>query len=253
MPHLGSGGPAGRRLGAWNAPSIGWKTCLVWATNSGTSIAVESHVAPSSPASIRPGSGRSTPLPRVDVTRLSLAGGEDIGVCFVIEGAPPASTRAEDRPDGSIRFRTAVRGVLVSAGPHHFDIDVASTVVRVRHLLPDGVSFDTLLGHELCVEVRQVFHPDRAPTIDGRVLATDGALLFWGRDGHLPPDQPALGIALRVAHDESGGPRLVFATAGGVTSVGPREVLSAQADDARFVAAVLRVRPDDASFLLVRV
>ena len=172
-------------------------------------------------------------------------------VCFAVEGAPLGSSTTEDLGPGAVAIRTVVRGRVLAVEPSGLEIDVGGAIARLRCLLPAAVSLDPLAGHVVTATVTLFLHRHRAPTVDATVLDEAGRLLLWARDGALPSDREAHGVAVRVAQAPGGASRLIFAAAHALASARSGEA-ACLAGDVDLLAVALRVAPDDAAFVLVR-
>ena len=191
------------------------------------------------------------PLPAVEAGMLAGDYRADASVCFAVEAAPVGSSTTVDLGGGALAIRTVVRGRVLSVEPTALEIDHQGILVRLRYLLPAGVSLEPLAGHVVEARVDLLFHRHRAATVDAVVHDEHGRLLLWARDGALPSDREAQGVAVRVAQAPGGPPRLIFAAPGVLASVkaGMRVLLDGDLD---LVALPLRVAADDAAFVLVR-
>ena len=172
-------------------------------------------------------------------------------VCFAVEGSPLGSSSTEDLGAGAVAIRTVVHGRVLSVEPAGLELDVAGSIVRIRCLLPEAVSLEPLAGHVVTATVSLFLHRHRAPTVDMTVLDEEGRLLLWARDGALPSDREAHGVAVRVAQAPGGTSRLVFAAPHALASARAGEA-ACLVTDVDLLAVALRVAPDDAAFVLVR-
>ncbi len=191
------------------------------------------------------------PTADLDVDLYAAAGREDGTVCFAVQGGPPGSSRTHDLGGGSVGIATVLRGRILSVGSDLIEMDAGGFPVRIRYLIPGGVSLEPLAGHVVELQVGLLLHRDRGPTVDAVIRDTDGLLLLWARDGSLPSDRESQGVVVRVAQAPGGPPRLVFATPGSLSSVTAGG--SARVDlDGGLMGLALRVAADDAAFCLVR-
>lgn len=214
-------------------------------------IARSRGIVPSSPPVLRP-STPPGPAAAVDAEAFAAGGRDDASVCFAVQGAPPGSGVTRELGGGSIAIVTTLRGRVLSVLPDALEIDQDGALVRLRYLIPGGLSLKPLAGHVVDVRVSLVLHRDRSPTVDATIRDRRGGLLLWARDGALPSDRESQAVVVRVAQAPGGPPRLVFAARGALASVvaGGSAHLDAEGG---LTGLALRVAGDDAAFVLARI
>jgi len=203
----------------------------------------------SSPPIVHP-SSRPPAAPALDSMRFATEGRFEEDVCFALEGAPTGSTRTVVRC-GTVAMTTVVSGRVVEASADGLLLRGPAGAVRLRALLPRGVSLAPLLGRHVRLEVAQILYADRPATLDV-AIEEGGVLLLWARDGALPRDRYARGLALRASHGPGGTPRLAVAGPGGLRSGGPHEVADVDTETGPCRMLALRVSTGEASFVLLR-
>ena len=191
---------------------------------------------PSSPPAVTDDRAR----PRAVLGRVDPTEGN---VCFGLEGAGPEVGHVVRSASG-LQLLHEIHGRVTTAADAYFDVASPAGVVRVRHLLPEGVRLRGFVGAELDLRLVHELDGDRA-TIDARIRDADG-LVLWARDGRLPHGGPA---PVRTRHGVT--PRLVIAGDRVVTV--PRGHLAELSLAKRpYVAVAVRVGALDAAFLLAR-
>ena len=119
-------------------------------------------------------------------------------IFFSVEGAPTAACRTTTGPDGSLTFTTTLRGRVASVDTDELALTVGDRRVVVRHFVPDAIDWSGLVDQSVLVTVKQRYQGRGRATIDAEVRDTAGRLVLWARDGRLPSDDEARGLALRV-------------------------------------------------------
>ncbi|MGE0785765.1 MAG: hypothetical protein AB7S26_08755 [Sandaracinaceae bacterium] len=170
---------------------------------------------------------------------------------FAVEGAPPEVCRTATAPDGSLTFHTTVQGCVLAVEAGAFVIAHGSHRIRVHHLLPEAIDLGALLHHAVRLEIAQCYRGAGRATIDAELRDAHGRFLLWARDGKMPPDSEAHGLALRTVLDR-GAVQLV------IRHEGPRATLRAPGcrevvrEGERSVALLGRLAIDDVSLVVVR-
>ena len=194
---------------------------------------------------------KSPPLPVAELRPDDGRGLDGPLVFFCVEGAPRSACRTEVSSDGDVQFQTSMQGRLREVVDRVLYLEVDEGTVGVRHLLPSSIDLSPLIGHELVVTVRQRYHEAGRTTIDAEIRDASGALLLWARDGRLPTDREARGLAMRVSLSPS-GERLAVSHDAGVSTLAPSGRAVVRLHGESFFAWVLRVGLDDLAWVLLR-
>jgi len=197
----------------------------------------------------------SSPPPHgvsVDIRRFEAAGGDDLGVCFAIEGAALDAGHSKLVGDTTV-LTTQVRGRVAAVLGDELTLEEPAGQTRVRFLLPSGVALAGLLDRFVSVEVTHRIGTSGATSIDASIRDGRGRLLLWAHDGGLTAERSARGLQLRITHPPDGDPRLAIGAAKhAVTTVEAGRAGRVDGGDASYVVLVLRVGPGDASYVLIR-
>lgn len=164
-----------------------------------------------------------------------------------IEHAPPGAARTRRDPDGSIVLSTSLTGPVTSVEPGRLSLDQQGFTATLRHLLPDAIELGALVGSCVTVELSERLHRGRC-TADAQVRDASGALVLWARDGALPDDLDAHGLALR----DEGGRGLAIAHRSGLAMVRGPGLALCEDDAGTLLVVVLRTGADDAAFAALR-
>lgn len=187
-------------------------------------------------------------VPRLSEPAFRAAARDEVLLFFCVEDAPRSACKTESAP-GGLCFRTTLSGRITSTGPEELVIDGHT---RVRHLLPSSLDLAPLVGHAMQIEIAQQYGRRGRATIDAEIRDAKGRLLLWARDGVVPADRDARGLALRATIAPDGARRLAVAHAGGVASMGVPDLARVRTADGSFDLVVLRLGTDDVAFVLVR-
>ncbi|HJL20270.1 MAG TPA: hypothetical protein RMH99_31675 [Sandaracinaceae bacterium LLY-WYZ-13_1] len=173
-------------------------------------------------------------------------------VFFCVEGAPPQLCRTRTGPDGSLTFRTELTGRVCAARRDELHLEVGPHHVVVRHLLPEAIRLDELVGRRISLVLRQRYGGRGRATIDAELRDEARRLLLWAHDGRLPADREAHGLALRTSFDAANGHRLALAHDGGVAHVAPSGRARIRMQGHPHDAALIRLGVDDVSLVVLR-
>lgn len=164
----------------------------------------------------------------------------DATVAYVgVSSAPREASHTRRGADGSIVLETALEGRVVEVGPEGLVVEHGGFLARVRHLLPEAIELGTLLGRHVSIELSEHLQGAHC-TVEARIRDERGALVLWARDGHLPEDRAAHGLAIRmrVADDGRG---LVIAHRSGLAMVRGPGLALVDSDQGALLVVVLRV------------
>jgi hypothetical protein len=161
--------------------------------------------------------------------------------------APPEATRTRRGADGSIVLHTSLAGHVVSVGREGLVVEHGGFLAKLRHLLPESIDLGALLGRPVSIDLEERLHGGRC-TVDARIRDADGQLLLWARDGHLPEDRSAHGLALRMRMAEDGR-GLVVAHQSGLALVRGPGLALVDSDAGPLLVLVLRTGDGDAAFV----
>jgi len=191
-----------------------------------------------------------TAVAALDRDRFASHGSED-GVLFLcVENAPPArcSTRAE--ANGSLVFHTTLDGRVLEVNRDFLIMLVDDREVRVRYLLPDGVSLEPLAGRRVTVDLRQSYQGRGRATIDAVFRDASGRQILWAHDGRFPEDRHEL--SLRATMGAGSAPRLAARTRDGIVSLDAPGLATFRVGGRDLALALVRLGVDDVGFLLLR-
>lgn len=164
-----------------------------------------------------------------------------------VSHAPPEATRTRRDADGSLVLSTSLAGHVVSVGPENLVVEHGGFLAKVRHLLPESIDLGALLGCLVSIQLEERLHGSRC-TVDARIHDRHGELVLWARDGQLPEDRSAHGLALRMRMAEDGR-GLVIAHQSGLAMVRGPGLALVDADAGPLLALVLRTGDGDAAFV----
>jgi hypothetical protein len=173
-------------------------------------------------------------------------------IFFCVDDAPREACRTESLPNGGLAFRTALRGRIERVGAEELVLAVAGKTTRVRFLLPSAVDLASLVGHQAQIDITQQYAGPGRATIDAQIRDAKGRLLLWARDGRVPPDRSAQGLALRTTVGASDARRLAVAHTGGVASMSVPDLARVRTAEGAFELLLVRLGAEDISFVLVR-
>jgi len=203
----------------------------------------------SSPPQLRhPGADHGV---KVDPARFAAAADGESGVCFAIDGAGLEDGQSRLVGDTAV-LTTRVAGRVARVSEDELELSDGERSARVRHVLPPGISLAGLVGRQIEVEVTHRIGPFGATAIDAYVRDGRGRVLLWAHDGPLARERPSSALQIRIASAADGAPRLAIAVRRAVTTVSARMWATVDGGDATYVALALRVRADDAAFVLAR-
>lgn len=167
-----------------------------------------------------------------------------------IAEAPPGAARTRRDPDGSIVLSTSISGRVASAGPGGLVIEQRGFSCTLRHFLPDAIELDALVGADVTVDLVERLRDGRC-TADAHVRDASGEVLLWARDGELPEDRSAHGLALRMRMAESGR-GLAIAHRSGLAMVRGPGLALVEDQRGTMLVVVLRTGDDDVAFVALR-
>ncbi len=176
----------------------------------------------------------------------------DEGILFLcVENAPREACRTEVGADGSLTFRTALAGRVLSVERGALTLDTGGRLVTLRHLLPSGIELEALAGRRLQVALTQTYPSRGRATIDAEIRDVDGRLVLWAHDGRHPDDRDARGLSLRATLGD-GAARLAVRTDDGIASLACPGLAGLSVARRAFALALVRLGPDDIGFVLLR-
>ncbi|HEY8432024.1 MAG TPA: hypothetical protein VIL20_26790 [Sandaracinaceae bacterium] len=183
--------------------------------------------------------------------RLRAAGADEAVLFFCVEGAPREACRTLGLPDGGLRFDTVLHGIVVGSEPGELHVEHGRRRVTVRYLLPSAIDLAALVGHPLHARVSQQYLGRGRATIDAELRDPAGRLLLWARDGRMPADRSAHGLALRLTVADAYH-RLAVGHAGGLASLRAPDLARVRIGADRYAFVLVRAEADDVAFALVR-